>query len=461
MNTPQIRKSITPSHRILLISVGLFLVLGLIIWIGDKTGGPAPHFLPKDPQNVGAWGPVSLVFPVDVDPKSAQQAIRILPETPGHFSWQGRTMLYWPEKPFQDGQQYELRLGSGFFRQDGIVVRNSYDWKFRIRPIRVIYLARATGVQSGELEILSLAGSPRPEKLTLTKTGGKVIDFSTTRDGNQVIFSVLNEKGGADVWRVDRSGENQALVLACGMDRCDQPSWSPDAAWIAVRRMQQKAPLDAAGQIEILGPIQGVKMPAADGMNMHGLDPEWAPVGSKLAFLDSDSKSIQVIDFDQNHRIVLPVQSGVMGSWSPTGKQFLYADLQQADVTVATNLFSADLSRGQVNPIPLQQKDLIDFSGPSMSPDGTEIAVGAHQVDGPIGRQLWFIHAENGKIQELTEDTQYSFSAFAWSPTGAMMIMQRYPLGSSDAVPEIVLWQAGISSLKTLAQNAVEPEWLP
>jgi Tol biopolymer transport system component len=62
----------------------------------------------------------------------------------------------------------------------------------------------------------------------LTDSDGRVVDFAVSVDGRQIAYSLRNEEGGSDLYRMDSDGGGQARLIACGKDLCQQLAWSPN-----------------------------------------------------------------------------------------------------------------------------------------------------------------------------------------------------------------------------------------
>ena len=54
------------------------------------------------------------------------------------------------------------------------------------------------------------------ERIPLTQTGGGVVDFAVSRSGSWIVYAARNEKGGTDIWKIDREGKDKEKVYVCG-----------------------------------------------------------------------------------------------------------------------------------------------------------------------------------------------------------------------------------------------------
>jgi Tol biopolymer transport system component len=427
----------------------------------EKWGGLSqPDFIPGNEGSVGAWGPVSLVFPAEMDVSSVERAIRIQPEVQVNYEWSGNRLSILPQTALKTGTVYTLTLQAGSKSQVGSVSRRPVSWTFQVRPASVVYIQREQDGSTGDLERATTGG----EKNRLTDTGQRVADFGTARDGEQIVYSVENDQGGADLWKVDRDGKQSGLIVSCGQDRCDQPDWAPDGAFIAYRRSTSGSDADTGGTIWIWEAASRTTKELSNGAKPNGTSPTWALNGHRLAYLDTAAETIHLVDLDGPDLFELPVRSGIMGNWSPDGKKFVYVDVQNTDIHPAYNLYVADLTSGSITPVSIDQKDLLELGSPRYSPDGESITVNARPLAAPMGKQIWWIQPD-GKIETITNDVNFIYSAYTWSPAGDWLAFQQFEMGSSHSTPQIVIWQraepAGSGQPRVIAENAVQPEWLP
>ena len=103
------------------------------------------------------------------------------------------------------------------------------------------------------------------------------------------------------------------------------------------------------------------------------------------------------------------------------------------------------------------------FSGPKYSPWDNKIIAGRREqlINGRSSNQIWWIDLTSSKMEPITTDQTYSHGSFDWSPEGEQVVYQRYPLGDSNAIPEILVWEQSTATSKLIVENAAIPHWLP
>ncbi|OGD70080.1 hypothetical protein A3A84_00990 [Candidatus Collierbacteria bacterium RIFCSPLOWO2_01_FULL_50_23] len=74
--------------------------------------------------------PVKITFDQDVEPDSAENSISFLPKLTGKFSWEGKTMIFTPDKPLNSSSKYAVKLVAGIKSTDGMNSNKDYNFSF-------------------------------------------------------------------------------------------------------------------------------------------------------------------------------------------------------------------------------------------------------------------------------------------------------------------------------------------
>ena len=450
----------------LAILVGLAALLALVVLAGNVAGMPAPELLPEDGV-VGAYGPVGLTFAESV-PKDLESKASLFSQTGGpalaaRWTRQGKTAWLWPER-LEAGDQYILRLEAGAQDLHGRVLREALQWEIGVRSPAVVYLGKV------EVPDLWRSGVGGEDRRQITFTGGKVFDFSIARQGEHIAYSAVNSQAGLDLWETGRDGGEPRLLVACGADRCAEPTYMSNGAYLAYTRTQASGigsyhpaevwGLDlnsletrrlAAGQ----GPVVGNLIGSPDGKFLAFYD-EGAPVQNAVAM-----GGIWVVPIESEEGFVLPSTGGAPGSWSPDGHQLWFVGADLSGEELITRLWVAEIGAGShaVAPVGWENVNLNHFGRPVWSPDGRWITFAASEAGSGAGSRLWRFSPDGSERQGLAREPFYSYGHYSWDPGSSMLVFQRLEQGVPDARPEVAVWRAG--EIILIAQDAALPAWMP
>jgi Tol biopolymer transport system component len=461
-------------HRILFILAGLAALLVLAGWLSRFSTLPSPAVdLPV--EGIGPRGPLVLHFSVPMQPESVESRLELDPPAPGRFLWSGdmRNVSFLPQYPLDAAQVYTLRLAAGSRAQGGRGLAEDESWPIPVRQAAVIYLSPSQG---SELWRASLDGKP-PVKLTTT--GGKIYDFAVSLDGNHIAYSVQNEQKGFDLWEIERPGsraeysraeysraeDNQArLLLPCQTDWCTSPAYAPDGSRILYARRQ-------AGENSAAGPeaprlwvldLPGLTTAALfQDTTIGGYDPAWSPDGHYLAFIDGLSNEIRVLDLQAKVDFSVPSEMGVTGAWSPDSRHLLTVNIELSGEQAYITVEAVDVQTQAVRRVLGDAGQPREYSVPAWSPDGRWLAIAIRPVSGAMGKQLWLVRPDGSNSILITGDPLMNHASYHWDPSGQKIVFQRVQLGSSDAKPEVVVWDQKTGEIITLAEDAFLPQWVP
>jgi Tol biopolymer transport system component len=418
-------------------------------------------------DNVPITAPIRLTFSQPMDPVSVEGRFRIEPEVDGSLIWDGDAATFRPHSALAPETVYTITLQAGAASQRGRSLAEDHVWHFRTRPPQLLYLGRTDPAgDRRQLFLAPLDGSP-PRQLTDHAVG--VWDYAVHPQGEAIVYSVLRDDGGSDLWHMDRDGGDQRLLLPCPEAACLNPAWSTDGQQLAYERRDiwADAPnLDPkAGRIWLLDLEKGRERPLFDyDVPLHS--PVWAPQGGRLAYVSPMLPGVEVYDLRTEELLQFGNEWGTAPVWSPDASYLVMPELMLAGESLVVRLVRIDLD----------QEDLLDISGeddfvkdtsPAWSPGGGWIAFGRQYLDEERwtpGRQIWLTRPDGSEAYALSEEPMGDHFAFAWRPDGAALAYARSDLSEGlQPVPEVSIWVFDLIRRKPelVAEDGVLPRWLP
>jgi Tol biopolymer transport system component len=216
------------------------------------------------------------------------------------------------------------------------------------------------------------------------------------RDQRQLLFALVADDGGSDIWFLDlETGRDLNLTASLGGDRC--PRWAPDERTIAFVSDRY-----GTSQLFLMSP---------DGSGQYQLtqedfeveQPSWAPDGSALLFsaLGEGNWDIFAIPLDGGSATPLtedPAQDW-QPAWSPGGDEIAFASNRDGNQQIY--IMQADGSGARrITAFPLGAEQ------PGWSPDGQWIVCVAYTGlgDGVNAREVYIVRRDGSDQMRLTFD---------------------------------------------------------
>ncbi len=427
----------------------------MLSWLGSwVVGYPFPLMQPAS-HTVGVYGPLGIVFSKPL--QSETDILSLLsfdPSVEVSLVWNGTTAWFVPLKPWVPGTKIGVHLTPGLTYRDHQRLRVERKWMIEVRNPQVVFLQPAQNPELWRVDETS------GEKLQLSHTGGKVLDFAVQRSGEWLGFSVQNDQGGADLFRVDRSGQRQESLLTCGKETCSELAWSVLGDRLAYTRHSRVTSdgQPAGSQIWILD----LDTRRTVALGRAGRLASWSPDGKRLAYFDETAQAMRVSNLQQGTDMLFPARESEGVSWSEDGTRLLFISQEVGIDPPISGISLVDFQREMVSP--LFNDNLtgeMDFSRALLSPDGQWALVGVRYFDGPVSKQLWLINLENGQKIEITTNQVLTQAAYAWDADGGGVVFQQLEIGSSAARPRVMHWEWQTGEITLLAENAARPAWLP
>jgi Tol biopolymer transport system component len=445
-------------------SVAIVAVVILLSTVGVRIVDSSPA---GGDDDVPITAPIRLAFSQPMDPDSVEARFRVEPEVAGSLVWDGDGTTFRPYSALAPETDYTVTLEAGAASQRGRPLAEDYVWRFRTRAPKLLYLGRTD--PEGDRRQLFLASPSSEPSRQLTDHAGGVWDYAVHPQGEAIVYSVLREDGGSDLWRMERDGRDQRLLLACPEAACLNPAWSPDGRQLAYERRDiwADAPnLDPkAGRVWLLDLAKGRERPLFDyDVALHS--PVWAPQGERLAYVSPILPGVEVYDLYTEELQQFGNEWGAAPVWSPDAAHLVMPELMLAGESLVVRLVRIDLD----------QEDLLDISGdddfvkdtsPAWSPGGGWIAFGRQYLDEERwtpGRQIWLTRPDGSEAYALSDEPMFDHFAVAWRPDGSALAYVRSDLSEGpQPIPEVSIWVLDLIRRKSefVAGEGVLPKWLP
>ncbi len=345
-----------------------------------------------------------------------------------------------------------LAVLAGMVRIDSVALPDFFSTQ------RIAYLGNP--LEKPEIWRVSLDGTRREP---LTESGGRVAEFAVSADGRQIAYSLRNDQGGNDLYRMDSGGRGNSLLVSCGADACQQPAWSPGGDLIAYSRFSRTAGPGTAVPSHRIWTVDvrtGEAAPLFDEAGSAGTSPVFSPDGGLLAYYDPGEKAIRIFDLNNGESKFISTPVEQTAAFSPDGRSLVYIDLQPGLMLPVGALNLLDLRSQAITLLLGETTTSFDSISPYWSAAGDWIAFGARGSNPGAVRQLWIVHPDGSGLRAVTADDTASHAAPSWSPDGSMLVFQRLKLGRSDNRPEVVVWEADQGIFRVAAQDAALPAWL-
>ena len=265
-----------------------------------------------------------------------------------------------------------LGVGRGLTKNNGMLNESMKFPFFIFFVICVFFLSACSGAPVEEVSASALMGlqvvflSPvdapelwrmavaEGEAVQLSDTGGQVYDFAVSRAGDWIAYSADNDAGGRDLWLMEpTSGESHRLI-DCAEENCVEASWSADGAYLVFARRNR-----TRETVWVVNRESGAVTPLiADGAP-DGHSPSWSPDGQRVAFVESQSNRIRIVDLEGGEQFRLTGDDGLMGNWSPDGQRMVFVDTATDSLFGGVDVYIADLTTQSIAQLKLPEFDEI------------------------------------------------------------------------------------------------------
>lgn len=319
---------------------------------------------------------------------------------------------------------------------------------------KIAYLGKP--LESPEIWLISMDGTTTQQ---LTHTNGRVYDFSVSPDGENLIYSVLNETGGTDLYRIDRDGKEPVKLVDGGKMHCVRPVWRVDNKLIAYSQFYRGIEVDAS--IRFIDGESGSRQEIPGNIDLSGANPSFSPDGRYLSFFSYEDSAIHLIDLITGDERRIPTNDPKIATWAIDSTALFFFQSVMNGLIPQSRLFVIDLATMQAAPFLPDELVGYDASPIEWSSNGEWGIFGLTDSDIQSGRQMYIVRRDGQDLQAITMEPGTSHSSYHWSPAGDKVVYQRFRAGALDAAPQVVLWDMKTQSTTVLSENGALPLWLP
>jgi Tol biopolymer transport system component len=415
-------------------------------------------FFPEPGEQTSIHGKIGVTFNQPMNQASVESHFSIEPHIEGELSWDLNTLWFIPGEKLDPGQTNQASIAPGAQAVNGRKLRQPIEWQVTIREVDLLYLV--LGTQGGDLWRYDFATG---QTYAITETDQAVIDFKPSPTGDRIAYAQHNPQGGADLWIIERDGNNPEKLLDCAKDQCSQPAWSVDAKWIAFTRetWDDQAERYLPSRVWTMNTQNGASAPLYRQDEAYGHSPSFSPDGKRLATYDSLQNAIRILELETSQESAIPTLYPGVGSWSPDGKELIFIDLVPSVLEPNVAMYIVNFSDQAVRNALGEFVPNLDFDPPQWSPDGEWIAYGTRPVGGAINKSLWIAELDGDAPIPITDDPAATFSNYRWDPWGERLVFQRFQLSGASSNASLWLWVRSTGQIRRLLEDGARPEWLP
>lgn len=447
----------------------LLVAAGMVLFAWNAR----PRLVEIYPQagavNVPASTVIRLVFSGAMKPETVSSRLKIEPAIEGNFVWDRNVLIFTPKQAWPAGQEVKLSIQGGA-RASSLISfpMRGESWSFKTNAAMLAYLWPS----NGKADIYALI--PDTGEILRYTNGMGVLDFSVSSNGITIYFSAGNSKGGASLYRIDRTDVGSSTgvlaqaqeILDCGTAQCRNPAVSFDNQTLAYEYI---IPTSSGGsgpsQIWLLN-LAAEKSSAIGREKDETVQPAWSSKGM-LAYYDATGGGYELVNVITQASMFMTNQTGQPGDWSPDGEFYLAPEIfyyRAPDNTErgTSHLmrYSADSGQAQdiSNSLDVEDAEAI------YSPDGGSIAFARKFLDAAhwsLGRQLWIMRSDGSDAHPITDEPDYNHYDLAWSRDGLRLAYVRFDETKPANPPELWMVNANGSNALQLVIGGYSPVWIP
>ncbi len=411
----------------------------------------------KDCSLVNPEVGLTLNFSKAVEQELLDKLWKIDPAVPGYWDWQNDHQATWyADSPLPDGTEIQLTIRSGVIGKDGSALQEDINWTITIRTPLILTIQN---LEDGEQEIFStdiISG----DSTQFTFTNGRVSTFTSSPDGEIIVYSAENTTGGSDLWLINRDGSDNHKILDCKTEWCDTPAWSSSSQEIAYVRKEVMNNWE--GQIWLLNSKDSETTPLIENTEINRHDIHWSPDGRWLSFWDEIQKGIQLVNRDSGEIQLIKSFNGDTGCWSNDSQILYYANTNLRETTFQNVIMKADLQKSTIET--LLGGDIegsgLNYDNPACNNAANLLAVSIQPNTNIPGKELAIYDIETMTKTTIINNLTRIPSNYSWTASGDKLVFQLSELSMEQEDIEIWVWDTAEETACLILRGAYTPAWL-
>jgi Tol biopolymer transport system component len=441
--------------------IQLFLLAG-VIYFGNSIPVEVTCLAPANCSQISPLGSMLFEFSRPVRSDQVEKLFKTIPDQAGRWEWVDERHGRWrTTAALRSDQIFSFQFIRGQGGKNGEQIQATEVWKARVRSPQII----AVPLLEDPLELYVFNTIEDSAGVPLTKTGGRILDYEASPDGEMIIYSVVNDQNGTDLWMMQRDGGGQHKILDCQADRCSTASWSPlDNELAYTREGAGLKPNGAKGapRVWIFDLASGETAPLFADSQKIGYGPKWSPDGQWLSIWDGTSGGISVVNRKTGKTILVSSSNGDTGCWSIDSQFLYYSDMVLSDAGFRNVILQTDVQQNIASTIfgGNVEGEGLSIGSPICNPKDNWIAVSVQPDIKLPGKRLLIKNLETKEEITVSEDLSLIPSSYSWSPDGSQLVFQVYKADGSNEMG-IWAWNRKQQKVEKIADNFHSPKWLP
>ena len=437
--------------------------IAVVIVRGDQIGLSVQAYSPAAASSSRAS--IQVTFDNPLQAPVSDSALTLSPPIVGKLAVSGAQITLKPSQPLASGVQYRATLHAGIRATTGQELKHDVQWSFRVSPPRILYLGPTDNIVQN-LYLIDPAQPGQTKQLTFSQTGLQGYDIA--QDGSLAVYAELRADGTSSLSVLDLTTFATRPLYPCKDSICTNPAISPDGNTLAFEQANMNSGLNVG-----IGPPRVFLMdvpsqkvtPLFSDTQQLSYAPQWSPDGKLLMVFDSTDGGIVLHDAATGKNRSVQAIEGDIGTFSPDGKWFIYPTLsQQSSSHYVTHIALVDLTSPSLDQRSLEaDKDADDDQSPVWSMDSLHIFFLRNTPSQPQPGlpQVAMMDITSGQVTTLVQDENYRENTIAPSPSGDVLLLQRFPVNNPAGHTEFWTYDLATRQLKQIGENGLYTRWIP
>lgn len=401
-------------------------------------------------------------------------ALRLEPPVAGEARVEGNSVVFAPHTALAPDTTYRVYLDVGVQSRQGRSLLAPLTWEFRTGHTSVLF-SRVDDRGREQLWLAPITLAPDRVELETPRQLGEapfgVWDFAVDPGSGQVVYSMLNEDGTADLWTLSAGARAPSLFLACPSAACAGVAFSPDSRLLAFSQRNDTgmgAPVVSPPRLRMMDLATGETAAVFGDSQQLGFEPRWSTDGQWLSYLSPDLIGVGVYNLETGAQHFYATSTGETGVWHPRQNRLVISRMEQQGELYQVHLYAVDPTQEAAPDalgIRLSLHDVpVEDNSPAWSPDGEWLAFRRKELAGPresLGKQLWLMRGDGSDARPLTVAPAFDHGPPTWSPDGRYLLYHKFPLRGPDVTISVWVMDVTTGQEWEIARPGQRPQWVP